>query len=62
MEDFIEYKRAKAIANKTIKEKKKENYLKFISSINKHTNKKFMWNKITPEVAPELIRLLQRHR
>lgn len=46
MNDFIAYKKARAFTAKTIRSKKKESYLNFVQSINKHTNKRFMWNKV----------------
>lgn len=46
MEDFIEYKKARAIARKTIKVNKKEDFRRFAASLNKNTNLKYVWKKI----------------
>lgn len=44
--DFIEYKKARAIARKTIKQKKKEDFKRFATSFNKTTNLKYVWQKM----------------
>lgn len=46
LQDFIEYKRARAIARKTIKNKKKEDFKIFAISLNKNTNLKYVWHKM----------------
>lgn len=45
MEDYIEYKKARAEATKTIN-KKKDNFKKSIESINKNTNISYVWSKM----------------
>lgn len=42
--DYIEYKRNRAIARKTFKTKKKEWFHKFAGSLDVKTNTKFTWN------------------
>lgn len=44
--DFIEYKKARAIARKTVKFKKKEDFKRFAASLNKNTNLKYVWQKM----------------
>ncbi|RLU23006.1 hypothetical protein DMN91_005284, partial [Ooceraea biroi] len=44
MEDFIEFKRARAIAKRTIKSKKKEDLDRFCNSINRYTDMSYVWN------------------
>lgn len=46
LQDFINYKKARAYARKTINAKKKEDFIKFIQSINRFTSMKYVWNKI----------------
>lgn len=44
--DFIEYKNARAIVTRTIRIKKKNNFIEFISSINKFTSLSYVWKKM----------------
>lgn len=46
MEDFIEYKRMRALARKTISRKKREDLQRFAASLNKNVNIKYVWRKI----------------
>lgn len=46
MNNYIEYKRTRATARKIIKQKKKENFIDFVSSLNKNSNIKYVWNKM----------------
>lgn len=46
IEDFIEFKKAKAEAVKTINRKKRDNFKRFITTINKNTNMSYVWNKM----------------
>jgi len=45
--DFIEYKKARAIATRTIYSKKKKNFIEFINSINKYTSLSYVWKKMS---------------
>lgn len=44
--DFVEYKKARAIVIKTIKQKKKNDLKRFATSLNKNTNLKYVWQKM----------------
>lgn len=46
MENFIEYKRMRALIRKTINRKKKEDLQRFAASLNKNVNIKYVWGKI----------------
>lgn len=46
MEDFIKYKEARAQARKLLNKKKRENFIKFIESINKFSNMTYVWKKM----------------
>lgn len=46
MNDYIEYKKAKAEATRIINRKKRDNFKKFITTINKNTNMTYVWNKM----------------
>lgn len=46
LENHIEYKRVNAIARKTIRRKKKESFISFVSSLNRKSNIKYVWNKM----------------
>lgn len=46
IQDYIEFKKARAIATKTINQKKRDNFKKFIESINRYTNISYVWKKI----------------
>lgn len=46
MKDFQEYKRTRAYAVKIIRTKKRESYIRFVESINRQSNMKYMWNKV----------------
>lgn len=46
MQDFIEYKKARAVARRTINDKKKKDFVRFIESINKFTSMSYVWKKI----------------
>ena len=43
--DYVNFKKHRAIAKKTFKNKKRECYIKFVESINNLTNKTYVWNK-----------------
>lgn len=45
LEDLIEYKRSCAIAKKTFKQKKRQKFREFASTIDHATNPTFVWNK-----------------
>lgn len=45
MENWIEFKRNRAIARKLIKRKKKENFLSFVKSLNKFSNINYVKNR-----------------
>jgi len=45
--DFIEYKKARAIATRTINSKRKKNFIEFINSINKYTSLSYVWKKMS---------------
>lgn len=46
MKDYIEFKKARAVARKTINIKKKRDFVDFVQSINRFSSMKFVWNKI----------------
>lgn len=46
MEKWIEFKRCKAKATRTIKSKKRDDFKKFTNNINVHTNLRYVWNKM----------------
>lgn len=46
MENWIEFKRNRGIARKTVKRKKKENFLGFVKNLNKFSNINYVWKKI----------------
>lgn len=46
MHSWIEFKRTRAIARKTINKKKREDFDRFCASINKFTSFKYVWNKM----------------
>lgn len=46
MDSFIEYKRTRAIARKIIRQKKRENFINFVSNLNKNSNIIYVWNKM----------------
>lgn len=46
LEDFIEYKRIKAMAKKIVKRKKREELHRFAASLNKNVSIKYVWRKM----------------
>lgn len=46
MDNWIEYRRAKAIVRKVTRRKKRENFIEFAEKLNKNISLKFVWNKI----------------
>lgn len=43
----IEFKKFSTIARKVIKTKKRENFRQFTSNLNRFSNIKYVWNKMT---------------
>ena len=60
LNDYIEYKKRCAIANKTFKTKRREHYKEFAQSLDITTNPKYVWNtcKIPKN---ELVKIKPRH-
>lgn len=46
MESFIDYKRSRAIARKTIKTKKRESFINFCNGINRWTSLSYVWRTV----------------
>lgn len=46
MENFIEYKKLRAIARKVVKQKKRENFKEFVKGLNKNFNLNYVWKKM----------------
>lgn len=46
IKSFIEFKKARTIATKTIQNKKRKDLEDFLLKINRFTNAKYMWNKL----------------
>lgn len=46
MSDYISFKKARAIARKTLNSKRKLHFVNFIQSINKFTSYTYVWNKV----------------
>lgn len=46
MENFIEYKRLRAVARKVIRRKKRENFVEFAGSLNKNSDLSYVWKKM----------------
>lgn len=47
IEDFVEYKRIRAVARKIVKRKKREDLHRFAASLNKNIGMKYIWGKLS---------------